>query len=217
MEYEEEHRKLIGLLRERGTGKNVLEAMLNVPRERFVPENLKNAAYFDSPLPIGDKQTISAPHMVAIMCDLLDIQKGNRILEIGAGSGYNAAVLAELTGPEGYVYSVERLPSLAESAAGKLREAGYDNVEVILADGSRGYEKEAPYDRICVTSAAPSVPGPLTEQLKEGGLLVIPVGKYTQRLLLIKKHPGDGLEEKEISGVIFVPLIGEYGFRVHEQ
>jgi protein-L-isoaspartate(D-aspartate) O-methyltransferase len=115
------------------------------------------------------------------------------------------------------VYSVERLPSLAESAAGKLREAGYDNVEVILADGSRGYEKEAPYDRICVTSAAPSVPGPLTEQLKEGGLLVIPVGKYTQRLLLIKKHPGDGLEEKEISGVIFVPLIGEYGFRVHEQ
>lgn len=217
MEYEEERKRLIESLRRQGIGERVLKAMLNVPRHLFVSNTLKSAAYFDSPLPIGKKQTISAPHMVAIMCDLLDIKEGNKILEIGAGSGYNAAVMAELTGPEGHIYSIERLPFLARFATKNLLKAGYGNVSVIVADGSRGYKEQGPYDRICVTSAAPSVPSPLIEQLKEGGIMVIPVGKYIQRLLLIKKRPDGTIEEMDQGGVVFVPLIGEYGFHTNEQ
>lgn len=216
MEYEEERQRLIDSLREQGIGEKVLEAMNTVPRHLFIPPNLKSAAYYDSPLPIGDNQTISAPHMVAIMCDLLEIKRGDKILEIGAGSGYNAAVMAELTGPEGKIYSIERIPALAEFAKGNLLKGRYDNVTVIVGDGSVGYEEQAPYDRICVTSAAPSVPDPLVEQLKVDGIMVIPVGQYTQSLLLVKKQPDGSIKETDRGGVIFVPLVGKYGFHIHE-
>ncbi len=216
MEYAEERKRLLNSLRGQGIGESTLYAMDRVPRHFFIPINLKSAAYNDSPLPIAEKQTISAPHMVAIMCDFLEINKGDRILEIGTGSGYNAAVLAELTGPEGKIYSIERFPSLAQSAKENLLRAGYKNVEVIVADGSAGYEEQAPFDRICVTSAAPSVPKPLIEQLKENGIMVIPVGQYTQSLVLIKKHADGLIEKTERGGVIFVPLVGKYGFHIHE-
>ena len=216
MEYEEELERLIDYLREQGIGEIVLEAMSRIPRHLFIPPNLKSAAYHDSPLPIAENQTISAPHMVAIMCDLLEIKKGDIILEIGTGSGYNAAVLEELTGPEGRVYSIERFPSLARSAKENLLRAGYENVDVIVADGSAGYEEKAPYDHICVTSAAPSVPEPLIEQLKKNGTMVIPVGQYSQRLLLIKKYSDGSIKEMDRGGVIFVPLVGKYGFHIHE-
>ncbi|MDK2892962.1 protein-L-isoaspartate O-methyltransferase [Methanohalophilus sp.] len=216
MEYEEERQRLIDSLREQGIGEKVLEAMNRVPRDLFIPKKLQSAAYCDSPLPIGNKQTISAPHMVAIMCDLLEIKKGDIILEIGAGSGYNAAVMAELTGPEGKIYSIERIPALGKFAKENLLKAGYDNVTVIVADGTMGYKEHAPYDRICVTSAAPSIPEPLVEQLREGGIMVIPVGKYMQRLLLIRKQLDGSIEERDCGGVIFVPLVGKYGFHIHE-
>ncbi|MBP2030631.1 protein-L-isoaspartate(D-aspartate) O-methyltransferase [Methanohalophilus levihalophilus] len=216
MEHEEERQRLLSSLREQGIGEKVLEAMSKVPRHFFIPQKLQSAAYYDSPLPIGDKQTISAPHMVAIMCDLLGIRRGDVILELGTGSGYNAAVLAELTGPEGHVYSIERIPKLAESAKENLQKAGYNNVTVVIADGSTGYEKHAPYDRICVTSAAPSIPKPLIDQLKNEGIMVIPVGQYTQRLLLVKKNTEGSIEETDQGGVIFVPLVGKYGFHIRE-
>ncbi len=186
--------------------------MLRVPRHLFVPEEVAGSAYIDMPLPIGSGQTISAPHMVAIMCDLLDIKEGARILEIGAGCGYNAAVMAEITGKTGHIYSIERLPELAEMARQNLRRTGYTNVDIICADGSAGFEKHAPYKRIIVTSAAPYIPDPLIKQLSEGGLMVIPAGSHYQHLYLVKKNNYSEISIEDHGEVIFVPLIGRYGF-----
>jgi len=185
-------------------------AMLRVPRHLFVPEHCRPLAYRDSPLPIAAGQTISAPHMVAMMAEALDLGPGQRVLEVGTGSGYNAAVMAELVG-DGKVVTIERHPSLAEEAAKALREAGYDNVRVVVGDGSLGFEEEAPYDRISVTCGAPEVPGPLLEQLKEGGTMVVPVGGLTyQSLLRVRKREGR-VETEDLGPVVFVPLLGERG------
>lgn len=192
-------------------GDKVLEAMSRVPREIFVPEDIRSQAYEDTPLPIGHGQTISAPHMVAIMCDILDLQKGMTVLEIGGGSGYHAAVMAEIIGPEGHVYSVERVRTLVSQAKENLKRAGILNVTVIEGDGSIGLPEHAPYDRISVAATAPSVPEPLKDQLKVGGKLVIPVGAGYQELLLVTRKNGFVVEEK--MGVVFVPLIGEHGFK----
>lgn len=192
-------------------GEKVLQAMSKVPREIFVPDEAKFRAYDDTPLPIGHGQTISAPHMVAIMCDLLDLQKGMTILEVGGGSGYHAAVMAEIIGPEGHVYSVERVPELVSQARESLKRAGIVNVTVVEGDGSNGLPEHAPYDRISVAATAPAVPEPLKEQLKVGGKLIIPVGVGYQELLLVTRKNGFIVEEK--MGVVFVPLIGEHGFK----
>lgn len=192
-------------------GDNVLKAMSRIPREIFVPDEAKFRAYDDTPLPIGQGQTISAPHMVAIMCDLLDLQKGMNVLEVGGGSGYHAAVMAEIIGPEGHVYSVERVPELVNRAREALKRAGILNVTVIEGDGSNGLPEHAPYDRISVAATAPAVPEPLKEQLKVGGKLIIPVGVGYQELLLVTRKNGFVVEEK--MGVVFVPLIGEHGFK----
>ncbi|ADE37359.1 protein-L-isoaspartate O-methyltransferase [Methanohalophilus mahii] len=213
MEYEEKRKELVKQIREEGIGNQVLEAMGKVPRHLFVSEDLKNSAYIDSPLPIGNRQTISAPHMVAIMCDVLNIEKGMKILEIGAGSGYNAAVMAEMVGKEGHIYSIERISFLKQFAEINLKNAGYANVTVIEGDGTLGYPPQAPYERICVTSAAPSIPQPLKEQLSAGGIMVIPVGKYMQNLILVHKLDGGTFTEGNLGSVIFVPLIGKYGYR----
>jgi len=188
----------------------VLAAMRNVPRHLFMRESDRSNAYEDCPLSIGHGQTISAPHMVGIMCSLLKIEKGMKILEIGGGSGYHAAVLAELTGPGGMVYSIERITELAEFARQNLTDAGYKNVVVTTGDGTLGLSEHAPYDCITVACAAPAVPQPLVDQLKRGGRMTIPIGKYTQELYLV--HKNDVISKETSGGVVFVPLIGEYGF-----
>ncbi len=210
----EERKRMVEKLKEElGISERVAKAMLKVPRHLFVPPQYSNEAYYDYPLPIGYGQTISAPHMVAIMCDLLDLLPGQKVLEVGGGSGYHAAVVAELVGEGGKVIMIERIPELAERAKKTLRSLGYDNVEVIVGDGSEGYESEAPYDRIYVTAAAPDVPEPLVEQLKIGGKMVIPIGSEIQTLYVIEKDE-KGIKKKRWGSVRFVPLLGKYGFRL---
>ncbi len=189
----------------------VVEAMSKVPRELFVPERLRSEAYYDMPLHIGHGQTISAPHMVAIMCEILDLQKGMKVLEVGGGSGYHSAVMAEMVGPEGHIYSVERIPELVACARENLHKAGITNVTMVEGDGSLGLPEHAPFDRISVAATAPHVPEPLKQQLRPGGKLVIPVGIGYQELVLVTRKNGFVTEEK--MGVAFVPLIGKYGFR----
>ncbi len=190
---------------------SVLKALEKVPRELFVPDDLQSRAYDDIPLPIGFGQTISAPHMVAIMCDILDLKKGMSVLDVGGGSGYHAAVMGELIGPEGRVYSMERVPELAARSRESLRRAGIENVTVVEGDGSLGLRDHAPYDRINVAATAPSAPEPLKQQLKPGGKMVVPVGLGFQELILVTRK--NGFVTEELMGVAFVPLIGEHGFR----
>ncbi len=213
MERHDEKIRLVERLKRYGyiRSKEVEDAMLSVKREDFVPPSVRRYAYDDTPLEIGFGQTISAPHMVAMMCEELELKKGLKILEIGAGSGYHAAVISKIIGEEGKVYSIERIAELAEFARKNLEKAGIKNVEVIEGDGSLGLPEYAPYDRILVTCSAPDIPEPLIEQLKEGGIILIPVGRTFSVLIKgIKK--GKRLERKEICGCAFVPLIGKYGF-----
>jgi protein-L-isoaspartate(D-aspartate) O-methyltransferase len=191
----------------------VVEAMDRTPRELFVPDGIRHMAYEDHPLPIGESQTISAPHMVAIMCDVLDLREGMMVLDVGTGSGYHAAVMADLVGPEGHVYSIERIPELVVYAKRNLREAGIENVTVVEGDGSSGLPEHAPYDRINVAATAPKVPEPLKGQLKVGGKLVIPVGTCYQELVLVIRTD-EGFELEHHGGVVFVPLIGDHGFKI---
>lgn len=193
----------------------VKKAMGAVPREEFLPASNRPYAYVDQPLPIGEGQTISAPHMVAMICEMLSLKQGMKILEIGTGFGYNAAVVAEILGSTGHVYSIERIPSLAEIAKDNLKRTGYeDKVTVILGDGTKGYKEEAPFDRIYGTASAPSVPEPLKSQLKVGGRLLIPVGErtYFQDLICILRKSEDEYDKRAIGGVAFVPMIGDHGW-----
>nr|WP_272941627.1 protein-L-isoaspartate(D-aspartate) O-methyltransferase [Methanocella conradii] len=189
----------------------VLDAMAKAPRHRFVPKEMELYAYDDVPLPIGEGQTISAPSMVAIMCDVLDIKEGNSVLEVGTGLGYHAAVMSILAGP-GKVYTIERKAGLAERARRILKELGFNNVEVFIGDGSEGLPQYAPFDRISVACAAPEIPDPLVRQLKDGGKMVIPIGQYYQDLYLVEKC-GDQVNTYNKGGVAFVPLVGKYGFK----
>jgi len=191
--------------------KEVEQAFLETPREVFVPDSIKKYAYLDTPLEIGNGQTISAPHMVAIMVEGLDIKKGQKILEIGAGSGYHAAIVSKLIGKDGHIYTIERHSSLAENAKKNIKNAGLTNITIETGDGSQGLSKYAPYDRIYVTCAAPSIPPPLIEQLNNKGKLMIPVGKTICELKLIEKKE-DKLIEKDLGGCAFVPLVGKHGF-----
>lgn len=209
---EEKRRALVEKLLREGyiRRREVAEAMLRVPRELFVPEGLREYAYEDRPLPIGMGQTISAPHMVAYMVEAAEIGRGDKVLEVGTGSGYHAAVMAELVGPEGHVYTVERIPELAEQAKRRLEALGYNNVTVVVADGSKGYPPAAPYDKIVVTAAARRIPPELVRQLKVGGIMVIPVEEEPgyQVLYKVVKKP-EGLEVVRLLPVAFVPLIEE--------
>ena len=187
----------------------VLDAMQSVERHLFVPHEHVFRAYADEPLPIGEGQTISQPFMVAAMADALALEADERVLEIGAGSGYQAAVISQLALE---VIAVEAQPHLAASARDRLKRLGYTNIRVELGDGSMGRPAEAPYDAILVTAAAPAIPPPLLEQLAEGGRLVIPVGAEDQQeLLRIVKHRG-GLAQKSLYACRFVLLLGRYGW-----
>ena len=191
----------------------VADALLSVPRELFVPEAYRQLAYDDRPLPIGEGQTISAPSIVARMTELLDVREGHKVLEVGTGSGYQAAVLAMLVGDAGHVWTIERIRSLAEAAEARLRSLGLlRRVTVIVGDGTLGYPPAAPFDRIIVTAAAPSIPQPLVEQLSPGGRLVIPVGSKEEQTLLVVTKEGNELRVERDLEVIFVPLIGKYGW-----
>ena len=184
----------------------VLAAMRSVPRHLFVPESLRSEAYGDSPLPIGDGQTISQPYIVALMTELARPESSDRALEIGTGSGYQAAVLAHLVRE---VYSVEILESLGNQAAARIRALGYDNINVRVGDGYAGWPEKAPFDLILITAAPERVPPALLDQLAAGGRMVVPVGQEggVQSLQLIRKHPDGSLEIKDVLPVRFVPLV----------
>ncbi|MHB8173584.1 MAG: protein-L-isoaspartate(D-aspartate) O-methyltransferase [Nitrospirota bacterium] len=189
----------------------VLQAMLKVPRHLFVEEALWDRSYGDYALPIGEGQTISQPYMVAIMTELLSPAKDDKVLEIGTGSGYQAAVLAEVTSK---VCTVERIGALGMRARKVLDFLGYSNIAVRTFDGTYGWRDEAPFDKIIVTAASPEIPKPLLEQLKEGGRMVIPIGdKYLQTLVIADKKPGGAIDLQETIKCVFVPLIGAYGFK----
>ena len=187
----------------------VLEAMRGVPRHLFVPQHAIGAAYTDQPLPIGEGQTISQPFMVAAMTEALLLRPTDRVLEIGAGCGYQAAVLAVLAAR---VYTIERNAALAASAAQRLRELGYSNVEVHAGDGTLGWPPAAPFDAILVTAAAPGVPPPLVDQLGAGGRLVIPVGAANVQELIRLTRAGTELTRESLYDCRFVPLVGEHGW-----
>jgi len=188
--------------------KAVLDVFSKVERDRFIPEELKVSAYADYPVPIGEGQTISQPFIVALMTESLGLRGTERVLEIGSGSGYQTAVLAELAGE---VYSIERFDGLGGRAKRVLDELGYKNIKIKIGDGTLGWPQEAPFDRIIVTAASPKIPPPLFDQLKEGGRLILPLGEsFSQVLTLVGKVDGK-LNSKDICGCVFVPLVGEYG------
>jgi len=191
----------------------VLAAFGKVERHRFVPEESRLQAYDDHPLPIGLGQTISQPYMVALMTERLEISGGEKTLEIGTGSGYQAAILAELGAR---VYTVERIADLAERARGVLDELGYREIHLRVGDGTRGWPEEAPFDRIIVTAGGPEVPPPLTKQLAEGGILVAPVGSRSSQTLTIVRKCKGRIKTTTDCGCIFVKLIGRHGWPSEE-
>jgi protein-L-isoaspartate(D-aspartate) O-methyltransferase len=222
MDFEDKRKELVESLKRRGvlSKPKVIDAMLKVPRHKFLPEAAVSSAYIDSPLSIGSGQTISAPHMNAMMCELLDLQEGDKVLEIGTGSGYHAALCAEIVAPKdsikpGHVFTIERHKELVDKAKKALKENGYENqVTVIHGDGTLGNSENAPFDKILVTASSPKkIPSPLIDQLKDGGILVIPTGskEWGQDLYILKKK-GTKYDTERITGVRFVPLIGKYGF-----
>jgi protein-L-isoaspartate(D-aspartate) O-methyltransferase len=191
----------------------VRRAFLAVHREEFVPEHLRDRAYVDVPLPIGHGQTISAPSMISIMLEKLDLRVGQKVLEIGSGSGYNATLLYEVV--ERKVITVERLPDMVELAKSNIKATGYENkVEVIMGDGTMGYAAEEPYDRILVTAGAPKIPEPLVKQLDRGGILGIPVGRWQgfQDFVAVIKDEDGSTHKVSHGGCAFVPLIGKHGW-----
>ena len=188
----------------------VLEAFRKVPRHEFVPEHVRASAYDDCALPIGEGQTISQPYMVAIMTEKLELKGEEKVLEIGTGSGYQAAILAELCKK---VYTIERIDPLSKHTQEIAKKLGYSNIEFIVGDGTQGLSSTAPYDGIIVTAGSLSIPQPLVDQLRDGGRLVIPVGDIFQQILTrVTKH-GPQIETEESIPCIFVPLVGKYGWK----
>ncbi|VVB53655.1 Protein-L-isoaspartate O-methyltransferase [uncultured archaeon] len=213
-DFDWQRRRLITQLERQGIVRSpaVRDALMRVPRHLFVPDEVRQNAYEDCPLPVGLGQTISAPHMVALMTESLDVKPGQNVLEVGCGSGYQAAVLSVLLNGEGSLVTVERIPELADLARKRLADLGYGNVKVVVGDGSLGWPSDAPFDRVLVTAGAPGVPVALVSQLKVGGMLLVPVGgRGFQELFLVEKS-GAGVSRRSLGGVVFVPLVGEDGW-----
>lgn len=207
-EIESEVRYTSHMIGRRALSPRILDALREVPRHKFVPDRVCPYAYDNRPLAIGNGQTISQPYIVAVMTELLDLDEDDVVLEVGTGSGYQAAVLSQLVKQ---VYTLEIIPELGEQAAARLRELGYDNVETRIGDGHQGWPEHAPYDAIIVTAAAEQIPPALLEQLKPGGRMIIPVGPpyHTQELLLVEKPRQGKTRKHHILQVAFVPLTGE--------
>lgn len=195
------------------TQKAVLDAFCEVNREDFVIEKFREDAYGDFPLSIGYEQTISQPTTVVLMSQFLDLSKGDRVLEIGSGSGYSAAIISRIVGDRGFVFTTEIIGELADFAKNNLKKSGIANVKVKHTDGSFGLPRYAPFDRVIITAAAPDIPPPITNQLKDGGILVAPVGKnrFCQKMLRAIRR-GKDLQIEELGSFVFVPLRGKYGF-----
>jgi protein-L-isoaspartate(D-aspartate) O-methyltransferase len=214
-EFEEQRKRLIFYLESVGIlkSKRVKSALMAVPRDIFVPKKYRGEAYDDTPLPIGHGQTISQPLVVVVMTELLDVRSGHKILEIGAGSGWQAGLLGYLVGPAGKVWSIDRIPELVRFARENLRKAGIKNVDVIEGDGTLGLPGKK-FDRIIITAATPKIPNPLVDQLCDGGKIVAPVGnRFEQSMILAKKMGEELVELSRQWGYRFVPLVGKYGFR----
>ncbi len=188
----------------------VLEAMRKVPRHLFVDEALRDQAYNDHPLPIAENQTISQPYIVGLMTESLELKGAEKVLEIGTGSGYQAAVLAELADR---VFSIERFPELGYRANSVLRKLGYDNVIIRVGDGSLGWPDDAPFDGIMVTAGTPKIPQPLIDQLVMGGRLIVPVGDRTSQDLILVRRVPEGIRKTNLGGVRFVNLVGKWGWK----
>ncbi|MFC1624123.1 protein-L-isoaspartate(D-aspartate) O-methyltransferase [Candidatus Omnitrophota bacterium] len=194
--------------------KKVLDVFNKVPRHRFIDPTMHQDAYSDFPLSIGRGQTISQPYIVALMVQVLDIMKSDKVLEIGTGSGYETAILAELAQS---VFSIERIESLATKAGDVLGELGYKDIEIKVDDGTLGWGEHAPFDKIIVTASSPNIPKPLIDQLSRGGRMVAPVGsRLNQRLALLEKSEKGDFFERDICGCVFVPLIGKYGWEADD-
>ena len=208
--YARERDRMVDEIAARGvTDPRVLAALRRVPRHRFVQEALRERAYGDHPLPIGEEQTISQPYIVALMSSLLELTGQEKVLEIGTGSGYQTAVLAELARR---VCSIERLPRLAERARGTLEGLGYDNVWVRVGNGTLGWPDQAPFDRIIVTAGSPAVPPPLVQQIADGGRLVLPVGSTDNQVLTIVDNVGGEIRQWTHGECKFVKLVGKYAW-----
>lgn len=190
------------------TSRKVLEVMSSVPRHEFIPESYRNFAYRDEPLPIGYGQTISQPSLVAFMTDKLDLKPTDRVLEIGTGSGYQAAILSQLVS---HVYTIEIVEPLARRAMADLKRLGYDNVSVLIGDGYKGWPEYAPFDAVIVTCAPNHIPQPLIDQLRDGGRMVIPVGEPGNQSLYLLQKRGNAIEQHSILAVRFVPMTGKMG------
>ncbi len=194
--------------------KRVLAAFEKVERHKFIPDSMLPDAYADFPLPIGENQTISQPYMVALMTENLCLNGKEKILEIGTGSGYQTAILAELAKE---VCTIERLEHLSKKAQTTLEKIGYDSIKYKVGDGTLGWPEEAPFDRVIITAASPQIPLPLTEQLKENGRMVIPLGETLGQVLTLVEKKENKLEAIRVCGCVFVPLIGKYGYKEKEK
>ncbi|MCU0555007.1 MAG: protein-L-isoaspartate(D-aspartate) O-methyltransferase [Syntrophales bacterium] len=217
--YEKQRKKMVDAqIRSRGIrDARVLRAMEKIPRHLFVDEGLIDQAYNDSPLPIGEKQTISQPYIVALMTEALELGGREKVLELGTGSGYQAAILAELADR---VFTIERIASLAQKARRLLESLNYYNVVIRVGDGTYGWREESPFDAILVAAGSPSIPRMLVEQLAVGGRLVIPVGgRYTQNLIKLTRlsENPDDVRQEDLGGCRFVSLIGEHGWKMEQQ
>ena len=191
--------------------KKVINAFKKIKRENFILSEHKKEAYGDYPLSIGEGQTISQPTTVMLMTEALELKKGHKVLEVGSGSGYQAAIISKIIGDKGRLISTEIIPELAEFAKNNIKKLNIKNVEIINCDGSKGFAKEAPYDRIIVTAASPKIPKPLIKQLKEGGIIIIPVGDLLEQAMVKGVKNNNKLVEKNIGQFMFVPLKGKYG------
>ncbi|MCM8782947.1 MAG: protein-L-isoaspartate(D-aspartate) O-methyltransferase [Candidatus Omnitrophica bacterium] len=189
--------------------KRLIDVLYKIERHRFVPQEIKSSSYGDFPLPIGEGQTISQPYMVALMTECLSLKGNEKVLEIGTGSGYQTAILAELSKE---VYSMERIENLAKRAEELLKQLGYTNVRIKSGDGTLGWPEEAPFDRVIVTAANLDIPPPLLEQLQQEGIMVIPLGDRFSQVLTVVEKRKDRIIKNQICGCVFVPLIGKYGF-----
>ncbi|MEO0240529.1 MAG: protein-L-isoaspartate(D-aspartate) O-methyltransferase [candidate division WOR-3 bacterium] len=215
-EYKEKREKMVKeqIIARGVKNERVIEAMLKIPRHIFVPKEKEDEAYEDYPLPIGFNQTISQPYMVAVMTEYLEPKEDDAVLEIGTGSGYQTAILSYLVKK---VYTIERECELLERAKKTLEILGFDNIKYKCGDGSKGWREYAPYDKIIVTAAAPSIPPPLIEELKNNGIIVIPVGsRWIQELIVAKKDDKGKIKIEKKFECAFVPLVGEYGFKSGE-